>query len=276
MSGTLYLVATPIGNLEDITLRAIKVLNNADLVLAEDTRNSKKLFAKHLIKTPLSAYHDFSSERKTQSIIKLLKNGKIIALVSDAGTPLISDPGFELVRKAIKENIKIYSIPGPSSVISGLITSGFNNNRFIFEGFLPRKSSDLKKIVTSFKYESRTIILFESPKRIQKSLKIMLDILGEIRQVSIARELTKIHETILRMSIKEANLLAKTDPNLSKGEIVIILEGVDKKFSDFDIKLDELFKYLREDISLKKFSKAFSKVSSYSAKEIYNRYKEKV
>ena len=107
MSGTLYLVATPIGNLEDITLRAIKVLNNADLVLAEDTRNSKKLFAKHLIKTPLSAYHDFSSERKTQSIIKLLKNGKIIALVSDAGTPLISDPGFELVRKAIKENIKI-------------------------------------------------------------------------------------------------------------------------------------------------------------------------
>ena len=164
MSGTLYLVATPIGNLEDITLRAIKVLNNADLVLAEDTRNSKKLFAKHLIKTPLSAYHDFSSERKTQSIIKLLKNGKIISLVSDAGTPLISDPGFELVRKAIKENIKIYSIPGPSSVISGLITSGFNNNRFIFEGFLPRKSSDLKKIVTSFKYESRkTTDLYTAP-----------------------------------------------------------------------------------------------------------------
>ena len=126
-------------------------------------------------------------------------------------------------------------------------------------GIIDKESdfSDLKKIVTSFKYESRTIILFESPKRIQKSLKIMLDILGETRKVSIARELTKIHETILRMSLKEANLVAKTDPNLSKGEIVIILEGVDKKFSDFDIKLDELFKYLGEDISLKNFSKVF-------------------
>ena len=138
MTGTLYLVATPIGNLEDITLRAIRILNESSIVLAEDTRNSKKLFVAHKIASKLVSNNDFSSQKKISSIIKHLKDGKTVSLISDAGTPLVSDPGHELVSQVISEKIKVESIPGPSSVISGLITSGFKNNKFIFEGFLPK------------------------------------------------------------------------------------------------------------------------------------------
>ncbi len=274
MIGTLYLVATPIGNLEDITLRAIRVLNESDIVLAEDTRNSKKLFLAHKISSKLISYNDFSSKTKISSIIKSLKNGKTISLISDAGTPLISDPGHELVSQVISEKIKVESIPGPSSVISGLITSGFKNNKFIFEGFLPRKSSELKLLLSNCNYESKTIVFFESPHRIKKTLKVMRNVLNKNRRISIAREMTKMHETILRGSIEEMNHLAGADSNLSRGEIVIILEGSDNKNDDFDKKLDYLHASLSNDLSLKQFSKVFSKISNQSAKEIYNKYKE--
>ena len=274
MIGTLYLVATPIGNLEDITLRAIRVLNESDIVLAEDTRNSKKLFLAHKISSKLISYNDFSSKTKISSIIKSLKNGKTISLISDAGTPLISDPGHDLVSQVISEKIKVESIPGPSSVISGLITSGFKNNKFIFEGFLPRKSSELKLLLSNCNYESKTIVFFESPHRIKKTLKVMRNVLNKNRRISIAREMTKMHETILRGSIEEMNHLAGADSNLSRGEIVIILEGSDNKNDDFDKKLDYLHASLSNDLSLKQFSKVFSKISNQSAKEIYNKYKE--
>ena len=220
------------------------------------------------------SYNDFSSQTKISSIIKHLKNGKTISLISDAGTPLVSDPGYELVSKVISEKINIESIPGPSSVISGLITSGFKNNKFIFEGFLPKKSGELKSLLSTFNFETRTIILFESPHRIKKTLKIMQDLLGKNRRISIAREMTKIHETILRGTIEEMNHIADMDSNLSRGEIVIILEGSDKKNDDFDKKLDYLHASLSNDLSLKQFSKVFSKISNQSAKEIYNKYKE--
>ena len=274
MTGTLYLVATPIGNLEDITLRAIRILNESSIVLAEDTRISKNIFSVHKISSKLISYNDFSSQKKISSIIKHLKDGKNISLISDAGTPLVSDPGHELVSQVISEKINVVSIPGPSSVISGLITSGFKNNKFIFEGFLPKKSSELKSLLSTYLYEKKTTIFFESPHRIKKTLKVMKDVLGINRRISIAREMTKIHETILRGTIEEMNQIARTDSNLVRGEIVIILEGSDDKKDDFDKKLDYLHSSLSNDISLKQFSKVFSKISNKSAKEIYNEYKE--
>jgi len=274
MTGTLYLVATPIGNLEDITLRAIRVLNESSIVLAEDTRNSKKLFVAHKILSKLVSYNDFSSQKKISLIIKHLKDGKTISLISDAGTPLISDPGHELVSQVISEKINVESIPGPSSVISGLITSGFKNNKFIFEGFLPKKSSELKSLLLKYNYETKTIIFFESPHRVKKTLKVMRDVLGKHRRISVAREMTKMHETILRGTIEEINRIADVDLNLSRGEIVIVLEGSDKKNQDFDEKLDYLHESLSSVLSLRQFSKIFSKISKQSAKEIYNNYKE--
>jgi len=276
MTGTLYLVATPIGNLEDITLRAIRILNESSFVLAEDTRNSKKLFLAHKISSKLVSYNDFSSQAKIFSILKHLKDGKTISLISDAGTPLVSDPGHELVSQVISEKIRIESIPGPSSVISGLITSGFKNKKFVFEAFLPKKTNELNSLLSIFNYETRTIVCFESPHRIKKTLKAMRDILDKNRKISIAREMTKIHETILRGTIEEISHISDTDSNLSKGELVIVLEGSDNEYDDFDKKLDYLHKSLSKDISLRQFSKVFSKISNQSAKEIYNKYKESV
>ncbi len=276
MSGTLYLVATPIGNLEDITLRAIRILNESSIVLAEDTRNSKKLFLEHKISSKLVSYNDFSSQSKISLIIKHLKDGKNISLISDAGTPLVSDPGHGLVSQVISNKIRIESIPGPSSVISGLITSGFKNNKFVFEGFLPKKNNELINLLSIFNHETRTIVCFESPHRIRKTLRTMKDVLDKNRKISIAREITKIHETILRGTIEEMSHISDTDSNLSRGELVIVLEGSDNQYDDFDRKLDYLHTSLSKDISLKQFSKVFSKISNQSAKEIYNKYKESV
>ena len=273
MKGILYLVATPIGNLEDISFRAIKILNESDIVLAEDTRESKKLFQKYDIKSKLISYNDHSSQSKIDSMIVKLKSGTNISLISDAGTPLVSDPGHELVSQTIDKNIRVESIPGPTAVISGLITSGFKNTKFVFEGFLPKKKNELRKLLSEFNYESRTIIFFESPHRIRNTLKIMMDILGKKRKVSIAREITKMHENILRGSLEEINSIAEQDPNLARGELVITLDGVKQKHEYFIKELDDLYFSLREDISLKKFSKVFSKVSNLSSKEIYNKFK---
>ena len=276
MSGVLYLVATPIGNLEDITLRAIKTLNESSIVLAENTKNSQKLFSAHGINSKLVSFNDFSSNNKIVSLLRKLKGGDSISLISDAGTPLISDPGFNLVSQAIDANIRIESIPGPSAVIAGLITSGIDNQKFIFEGFLPKKNNELKKTFLKLNYESRTTIFFESPHRIIKSFKVMEQILDSSRKISVARELTKMHETILRGTIGEVMSFAEKDPNLTRGEIVLIFEGTDNNFSDFDEKLDELFNSLKKEVSLKKFSKVFSRITNFSAKEIYNKYKESV
>ena len=274
MSGVLYLVATPIGNIEDITLRAIRTLNESSIVLAENTKTSKKLFSAHGINSKLVSFNEFSSNTKIVSLLGKLKDGDSISLISDAGTPLISDPGFNLVSQAIDENIRIESIPGPSAVIAGLITSGIDNQKFIFEGFLPKKNNELKKTFSKLNYESRTTIFFESPHRIIKSFKFMEQILDSRRKISIARELTKMHETILRGTIGEVASFVEKDPYLTRGEIVLIFEGTDNNFSDFDEKLDELFNSLKKEVSLKKFSKVFSRITNFSAKEIYNKYKE--
>ncbi len=223
--GKLYLVATPIGNLGDITLRAIEVLKSVDLVICEDTRHSAPLFKTYGIKTPRDSYHDFNKEKKTPKLIKLLLNGKHLALISDAGTPGIQDPAYYLVRKAIAQGIEITAIPGPTAIISALIISGLPTDRFVFEGFLPRKQGKRKKRIQELKQEVRTMIFCESPQRIKRTLQEFLEFFGPERKMVVVRELTKMHEQIKRGSISEILSALNKGEIIPKGEIVVVVEG---------------------------------------------------
>ena len=220
----LYLVPTPIGNLDDITLRAIKVLQSVDAILAEDTRNSGVLM-KHLgIQKPLYAHHAHNEHQGALGIIKLLKEGKTLALVSDAGTPAISDPGFLLVRECLKNGIEIECLPGATAFVPALVNSGLPSDRFTFEGFLPHKKgrqTRLKNLVE----EERTMIFYESPHRLLKTLEQLSEYLGSGRQVCVSRELTKIFEENRRGNVLEILTHYQQNPNTIKGEIVIIVAG---------------------------------------------------
>mgnify|MGYP001284275240 CR=1 FL=1 len=223
-NGVLYVVSTPIGNLEDFTLRAISILKKSKLIAAEDTRQSKKLLNYYNITTPLMSYFDHNKSYKIPKIINRLKNNEDISIISDAGTPAISDPAYKLVRAAIKENIAVESIPGPSSFICALTTSGLPTDRFIFEGFLPPKKGR-KTILKDLTLFNGTVIFFENPKRMNKTLKDILNIFGD-RPCVIARELTKMHEEIIRGTI--SSILNDIDTITLKGEIVILI-GKDNK-----------------------------------------------
>lgn len=216
---SLYIVATPIGNLEDMTFRAVKTLGEVDLILAEDTRVSKKLLTHFAITTPVCTYHDFNKEKMTPLLVERLKKGETMALISDAGTPGIADPAFNLVRAAIKEQIAVVPIPGASALISALVCSGLPTDRFVFENFLPHKSSQRRRLFESLKTEHRTVIFYETPHRIVKVLEEMKEILGDI-QVVIARELTKLYEQFLRGSAKE--LLEHFKTTSPRGEMVVL------------------------------------------------------
>lgn len=223
--GTLYIVSTPIGNLEDITLRAKNILSSVDYILAEDTRVSKKLLNYLSISKPLKSYHDFNKEKVTPAIIRELKGGSDFALVSDAGTPGIADPAFYLIRRAISEQIPVIPIPGPTALITALSASGLPTDRFIFENFLPSKSTKRKKILKSFLLEKRTVIFYESPHRIIKVLQEMDEIFGDIRVV-MARELTKLYEEFLRGTPKY--LLEHFKTKKPRGEITVLFNAYNK------------------------------------------------
>ncbi len=215
-------MATPIGNLEDITLRALRILKEAELVVAEDTRRTGVLLKHYEIKKPLLSYHDHNKAERTQRIIERLKAGEKIALVSDSGTPGISDPGFYLVRKAIESELPVIPIPGPTALISGLVVSGLPTDKFVFEGWLPRKSTQRKRRLKELSQEPRTIIFFESPHRILNSLKDCLLVFGD-RQGALCRELTKKFETVRRDKI--SNLIKEYSDKSPKGEFVVVIEG---------------------------------------------------
>ncbi|MDL1956420.1 MAG: 16S rRNA (cytidine(1402)-2'-O)-methyltransferase [Candidatus Desulfofervidus auxilii] len=217
-SGILYIVATPIGNLEDITLRALKVLKEVNLIAAEDTRHTKKLLNFYNIKTRIISYREQNREKQGKKILKLLKEGKNVALVSDAGTPCISDPGVHLVDLALKEGIKVVSIPGPSALVAALSIAGVPIHPFLFLGFLPQKEGKKRKLFESLKNIHYTIVFFESPHRLKKTLKLLEEIYPE-SNIVIAREVTKLHEEIIRGKIKEIQEKLKE----IKGEITIIL-----------------------------------------------------
>lgn len=223
MSDTqLYLVPTPIGNLDDITLRAIKVFEAVDVILAEDTRTSGKLL-KHLnISKPLQSYHIFNEHKTVAGLIDKLKSGKKIALISDAGTPSISDPGFLLVRECLKEGISLECLPGATAFVPALVKSGLPSDRFVFEGFLPHKKGRKTKLEL-LAQEERTIILYESPHRLVKTLKQLSEVLGGDRPASVSRELTKVYEETINDTL--GNLHDKYSQGTVKGEIVIVIQG---------------------------------------------------
>lgn len=227
MSGILYLVATPIGNLEDITFRAIKILEEVDLIAAEDTRQTLKLLNYYKINKPLISYHRHNEDIKVDGLIKDLKEGKNIALVSDAGTPVISDPGEVIVKNAIKENIKIIPIPGACALINALITSGLDTREFSFYGFLPINKKLRKDKLEEIKKENKTIILYEAPHKLNNTL-VDLEKIIEDRQVVIARELTKIHEEFIRGTVKE---IMEKYPE-PRGEHIILIQGSSIKAKD--------------------------------------------
>ncbi|MFC1615934.1 16S rRNA (cytidine(1402)-2'-O)-methyltransferase [Patescibacteria group bacterium] len=216
----LYIVATPIGNLEDITLRAIRTLKEVNYIAAEDTRHVQKLLNKYEIKTKALSYHSYSSQNKIQKIVDLLEQGDDVALVSDAGTPGISDPAYTLIKAAIERDIEISPIPGPSSLLAALVTSGLRMNQFLYLGFLPLKKGR-QTLLKSLAQEDRTKVIFESPHRILKTLNQLLEFWGD-KDIAICRELTKIHEEIIRSKISEAiEHFTKTKP---KGEFVLVIQ----------------------------------------------------
>jgi len=269
MSGKLYIVATPIGNLGDITIRAVDILKSVDLVLAEDTRHSKKLFAHYEIGTPLRAFHEHNEKDKTEAIINEINAGKSIAMISDAGTPLISDPGYHLVTKAKKVSIEVVPIPGPSALITALSSSGLASNSFTFFGFLPSKPvARLKFLQTKINLDE-TIIFYESPKRILSTLEDMLEVFGESREVCLAKELTKSFETILTDRLP--NLIDYLDEDIShqKGEFVILVSSADKiDLIESERQLDKILPILCSEMGASKAAKLAAKITGIDKKTL--------
>ena len=220
--GKLYVVPTPVGNLEDMTFRAIRVLKEADLILAEDTRTSGILLKHFEIKNAMTSHHKFNEHKTVEGIVNRLKAGETIALISDAGTPAISDPGFLVVRECVPNGIEVQCLPGATAFVPALVASGLPNDRFCFEGFLPQKKGRMTRLV-SLQEETRTMIFYESPYRLVKTLTQFSEYFGAERQVSVCREISKIHEESVRGSLSE--VIAHFTANEPRGEIVIVLSG---------------------------------------------------
>jgi 16S rRNA (cytidine1402-2'-O)-methyltransferase len=240
-TGTLYIVATPIGNLEDITLRALRILKEADIIAAEDTRHTQKLLSKFDIHTPLTSYHDHNKEEKAPVLVSRLLEGKSIALVSDAGTPGISDPGYFLINLAIDQKVPVVPIPGATAAIAALSVSGLPTDRFVFEGFLPSKHTARMKRLTELAKEERTLIFYEAPHRIMQALEDMQTVLGD-RQAVLTRELTKVHEQVLRGRIP--NVRKQLEAGSMKGEFTIIVEATASGADRVNISPEEYLKNL--------------------------------
>ena len=221
----LYVVPTPIGNLEDMTFRAVKVLNSVDLILAEDTRTSGFLLKHYGIKTPMQSHHKFNEHKTLQHVVEKIKSGQNVALISDAGTPAISDPGFMLVRACVEQEIEVECLPGATAFVPALVTSGLPNDRFCFEGFLPQKKGRQTKL-KSLAAESRTMIFYESPFRIVKTLTQLAEVLGTERRASVSREISKLYEETVRGTLTElAEHFTLHPPN---GEFVLIVAGYEE------------------------------------------------
>ena len=264
--GILYICGTPIGNLEDITLRALKILKEVNLIAAEDTRHTLKLLNHYRINTKITSYYEYNKFKKAPYLVKILKEGQDIALVSDAGMPGISDPGYVLIDLALKNNIKIIPIPGVSALITALVVSGLPTDKFVFEGFLPRKIKERKRYFKSIENEERTIIFYETPHRLKRALKDMLEILGD-RKVVLARELTKMYEEIIRGKLSQ--ILSKIDSKEIKGEITLIVQGGIKK------KENDSLDFLKDECIMQEYLKKL-KNQGYSNKDIIKIAQEKL
>ena len=274
MSGMLYLCATPIGNLEDITYRVLRILKEVDLIAAEDTRNSIKLLNHFAIKTPMTSYHEYNKYEKGRYLIEQMQEGKNIALITDAGTPGISDPGEELVAMCYEAGIPVTSLPGPAACITALTISGLPTRRFAFEAFLPSDKKERAVILEELKRETRTIILYEAPHRLVKTLEELSENLGD-RKISLCRELTKKHETVFRGSLSEAVFWYKENP--PKGECVMVLEGRSREEMEQearqqweDMPLEaHMEHYMSQGIDKKEAMKLVAKDRGISKRDVY-------
>jgi 16S rRNA (cytidine1402-2'-O)-methyltransferase len=272
MTGTLFIVATPIGNLDDITFRAVQVLKSVDIVLAENTRHSKKLLLHLDILKTIRAFHEHNEREKTNAIISEIRSGKSIALISDAGTPLISDPGYFLVAQAKKEGLKVVPIPGPTALITALSASGLASDSFTFLGFLPSKQTARVKLLKSLVGRTETSIFYESPKRILATLTDMHSIYGDSREVCLAKELTKVFETIQTGSIPNLIDYLTIDQNHQKGEFVILISATDKiDIAEAETQLNSLLPILCAELGASKAAKLAAKITGIDKKQCYKR-----
>ena len=266
----LNFVSTPIGNLNDISLRAIDVIKSSDYLYAEDTRNVKKLLDFINVKISCKSFHEHNEQKVMLNILKQAKNSKVISIVSDAGTPSISDPGYKLITKCIEENIKYTLIPGPSSVISAMVMSGLPSNRFAFYGFVPRKIQDKKNFFEDLDEETKTSIIFESSKRIYDTLKNLADYLNSDRKVSICKEMTKIHENVIRGKASEIFKFVEENQINLKGEIVIVIEGTSKKITAPKIN-SKIKKEFLTKLSASESAKLISAVTGENKRDVYKK-----
>lgn len=274
MSGTLYLCATPIGNLEDITFRVLRTLKEVDLIAAEDTRNSIKLLNHFEIKTPMTSYHEFNKIEKAYKLVDLMREGKNIALITDAGTPGISDPGEDIVRICYEEGIPVTSLPGPVACVTALTMSGQETRRFAFEAFLPRDKKERAKILEDLKSETRTIVMYEAPHRLVRTLEELRDALGN-RELTICKELTKKHEKKYKTTIEDAlRLYEEQEP---RGEYVLVIKGKSHEqiqeearasWEEMSIE-DHMEYYLSQGIDKKEAMKLVAKDRGVSKRDIY-------
>lgn len=269
--GILYVVGTPIGNLQDITFRAVKVLQMVDLIAAEDTRHTGKLLQYFQITTPQISYHEHNRLSRQEELLDFLRQGKAIALVTDAGMPGISDPGYELVKACIDKGISIVPIPGVTAVVTALAVSGLPTDRFVFEGFLPTKNKERNERLSFIKDETRTLIFYESPHRLSKTLTDLASFLGKDRQIVLARELTKLHEEFWRGTIKQAIELYQGDKQ-PQGEFTLVVAGnkITETFvlSEAELK-SELSKLLDQGITRSQASRQLAQFTSLSRRQIY-------
>ena len=269
--GTLYVIATPIGNLKDISLRAIEMLRHADLIAAEDTRHSQHLLAHLNVTTPLLSLHAHNEEQRSHELIHHLKQGKNIALITDAGTPLISDPGYRLVSMVHQHNITVVPIPGPCALITALSAAGLPADRFLFLGFLPTKKNARYKLLSELKEAFYTLIFYEAPHRIQSCIDDMIMVFGEERYVVLARELTKIFETIYSDTLIRLKKWLNDDSHHCKGEFVVLVQGVErlKKTGTEPTKVKQLLKILLTEVSIKQAVSLAAKISHEKKNNLY-------
>lgn len=276
MAGKIYLVATPIGNLSDISMRAIETLKNVDIIACEDTRNTIRLLNHFEIKGHLTSYHEYNKIDKAYELCEKVKEGKNIAFVSDAGMPAISDPGYELVDIAYKEGVEVTVVPGASAVVSALAISGISSRRFAFEGFLPADKNEKKEILTELSQESRTLILYEAPHRLLKTLKELFEYMGD-RNIAIVREITKLHEEVLKGRLAEIIADYESEKVAIRGEYVLVIEGKSllekkeerqKSFEEISIR-EHYEKYIAEGMDKKEAMKAVAKDRGIQKRDVY-------
>ena len=269
----LYFISTPIGNLNDISLRAIDVIRSSDYLYAEDTRNIKKLLNFINLKVKSKSFHEHNENKVSLEIIQNLKNGNIVSIVSDAGTPVVSDPGYKLIQICLKENIKYTLIPGPSSVLSSLVMSGLSPDRFSFYGFIPRKAGDQNRFFETLSNDVKTSIVFESPKRIKKTLNNLQKFVGKNRKISLCKEMTKIHENVFRGKISEIIKGIENDQINLKGELVLVIEGANNKV-DLNINMQIKKEFLSK-LSAADSAKLISMLTGKNKRDIYKKLIEK-